>query len=108
VVEAAHHGDPQARALLEDAGRQIGRALATAVNVLNPEAVIIGGRLSQVTDLIVTPLAASLRESILPAFRDDLVIEASDLREEAGPLGAGALAFHEMLQANPRTLQQYV
>jgi N-acetylglucosamine repressor len=108
VVEAAKRGDEQARALLAEAGVQIGRALAAAVNLLNPEVVIVGGRLSHAGALIFDPLERTLRESILPALRDETAIELSDLREEAGPLGASALVFQEIFEADASELRHFI
>ena len=43
VVDLAVDGDPDARRLLREAGRQLGEVLAAAVNLLNPEAIVVGG-----------------------------------------------------------------
>ncbi len=108
LVQAAQENDEKARAALSEAGTALGRALAGAVNLLNPELVIVGGRLCHAGDLIFEPLTETLRESILPALRDETAIELSDLREDAGPLGASALVFQRIFQTDPADLTAYV
>ena len=46
--------------LVNDAGRAIGRVLADLCNALNPEAIIVGGELSEAA----TPLLDGIRESV--------------------------------------------
>jgi N-acetylglucosamine repressor len=101
VVDAARSGEsPLARDLLNQAAKHLGHALATAVNLLNPEAVIIGGGLSRAGDVLFDPLSAALREAILPALRDETTICLSRLGENAGPLGACALVFQRIFSGD--------
>ncbi|MFE6159289.1 ROK family protein [Streptomyces sp. NPDC056486] len=39
----AREGEPQARCAIEEAGRRLGRVLSGAVNLIDPDAVILGG-----------------------------------------------------------------
>ena len=59
LVALALQGDADARDLLRDSGRRIGEVLAVAVNLLNPEAVVIGGDMAAAFD----PYVAGLREA---------------------------------------------
>ena len=60
LVDLAVQGDGDARHLVRVAGRRIGEVVASAVNLLNPEAVVVGGDLARVYDIFV----AGLRESL--------------------------------------------
>ena len=85
-------GDPGAERLVEDAGRAVGRTLADVVNVLNPAAIVVGGRLSGLGELLL----AGMRESIWRYSRPAAVAGLSVLRAERGEraevLGGLALA----------------
>ena len=60
VVDLAVSGDPEARRLIRDSGRHIGETLAGAVNLLNPEVLIVGGDMANAYDIFV----AGLRETV--------------------------------------------
>jgi fructokinase len=51
VVERAAGGDGQARAALERYEHRMARALASVINTLDPDAIVLGGGLSNVTRL---------------------------------------------------------
>jgi len=86
VVRRARQADRTTLAVLGDAGRDLGRALAVAVNLLNPEVVALGGHF--------VPLAPWL----LPAAEDELAAravapDAGGCRLVASALGADAAAI---------------
>ena len=51
IAEAAAHGDPQAEASLKTYENQLARALAGIVNVVDPEAIVLGGGMSKLARL---------------------------------------------------------
>ena len=51
IAEAAAHGDPQAEASLKTYENQLARALAGIVNVVDPEAIVLGGGMSNLARL---------------------------------------------------------
>jgi hypothetical protein len=60
LVDLAVHADPEARRLIREAGRHIGEVLAGAVNLLNPDALVITGDMAKAYDIFV----AGLRETV--------------------------------------------
>ena len=52
VVDAARHGDAAAQATLERYIERLARALAQVINLLDPDVIVLGGGLSNVTELI--------------------------------------------------------
>ena len=67
LVALAVKGDSDARHLIRVAGRRIGEVVASAVNVLNPEAVVVGGDLAQAYDTFVAGLRESLYSQASPS-----------------------------------------
>jgi predicted NBD/HSP70 family sugar kinase len=93
VVELVASGDLGARRVVNDAGRAIGRVLADLCNALNPEAIIVGGELSETGE----PLLGGIREAIdryaLPGAAQVVEIIPGELAERAEVLGALALVI---------------
>lgn len=94
VVEAAVAGDEVARGILADAGDVLGEALVGLVNLLNPQLVVVGGGTGEAAGFVVERAAQVMRGSALAGRRDVRVVQA-ELGNDAGVLGAAALALDE-------------
>jgi glucokinase len=92
LLEAAEAGDVCALDILRQAGDLLGQALASFVNVLNPELIVIAGGLSQRASSLVEAARARLREEWPPGIID-VTVATGQLGNDAGILGAAALAF---------------
>jgi glucokinase len=93
VAEAALQGDELARRGFARAGEYLGIAVANYLIILDPSIIIFGGGVSQVGDLLFKPFDESLRRHILhPRYLEELVIAKAALGDDAGLLGARALA----------------
>lgn len=93
IAEAAHRGDALANRLLEEAGRFFGIGLSTVVQVLNPDTIVIGGGLARIGPLILEPSIRALNENIHPVLVDSARVVLSELWNDAGLIGAGAMAW---------------
>lgn len=93
VAEAAQHGDPLAISAFERAGHYLGIGVANYLAIFDPSILIFGGGVSQVGDLLFKPFEASLRKHTFhPHYLDNLIITKAALGDDAGLLGALALA----------------
>ena len=89
----ARAGDPVAAAAFDRAGTLLGRGIASAVALLDVTAVVVGGGLVQVGDLLLAPLRVEYaRRAGLPHVRAGVVVPAA-LGAETGLLGAAALVL---------------
>jgi len=61
LARRAQEGHPAARSALRSAGRAFGIALAGAVNLLDPETVVLGGSLAPLSSWLLPPMEAELR-----------------------------------------------
>ncbi len=99
VAEAAKRGDALARSAYERAGKFLGIGVASFLHTFNPSIVIFGGGVSRSGSLLFEPFEASLRSHVFnPHYLDNLVITTAALDDDAGLLGALALA--QMKQSN--------
>ena len=90
---AALQGDPLARSVLEDAGRAIGRHLASLVHAFDPEVIVLGGGVSLIGPLFFEPIERALRVHVMhPAYLDGLRLVPAELGDEAGLIGSMILA----------------
>ncbi len=91
LAALAGTGDPVAVAAFDRGGRALGRGIASAAALLDVRAVVVGGGLSQVGELLWGPLREELSARARLGFLADLVVAPARLAQEAGLLGAAAL-----------------
>lgn len=93
VAEAAQAGDRLARDAFARAGEHLGIGVANFLHTFDPSIVIFGGGVSQVGDLLFKPFEQSLRARVFhPRYLEKLIITTAALGDDAGLLGALALA----------------
>ncbi|MGV2915531.1 ROK family protein [Streptomyces alfalfae] len=90
-VRAMTAGDPRARAVWHNAVAALADGLVTAVTLLDPRTVIIGGGLAEAGDALFAPLRASVESRLTFQQMPDIV--PALLGEAAGCLGAGLMAW---------------
>ena len=90
----ARTGDKIANKTYELEGVYLGRIIGAAVNLLNPQKVVIGGGVSQGFDLFWPSLAKTLETHVYKNANPDLVVEPTALGYNAALLGAAALCFN--------------
>lgn len=97
VTEAAKRGDDVARSILTEVGRRLGEGIAGLVNVLDPEVVVVGGGAIDAGDLLLEPARAAFVDAVeAPEHRPVVPILAAELGNDAGAVGAAALALEEL------------
>lgn len=74
IARAADAGDPLARRVLGDAGRWLGIGIASLVNILNPELLIINGETVCAGRWYFEPMETALRERVFDGLADRLRI----------------------------------
>jgi glucokinase len=92
IAALARIGDKAAAAAYDKEGIYLGRAIGAAVNLLSPAMVIIGGGVSLDFELFRPALEKSLAAHMYQNANPGLVLAASPLGQNAGLLGAAALA----------------
>ncbi len=105
VLERARHGDAHALAVFERAGRAIGSGLSTAISLLDPEIVILGGDLILAEDVMLPIIWDQVRLLTRPRSLEMVQIVVSRLGLDIRLKGAASLAFRNMLE-NPALLQR--
>ncbi len=92
LSQAYTKGDPLARKLVQSTARYLAAGLVSIVNAFNPQLIILGGSVIQgIPDLVVLA-EKSVRSLALPTPVKDLRISIAALGNQAGVIGAAALA----------------
>lgn len=97
LVAAALAGDAVARGLLRESGRHLGELLAIAINLLNPEVVVIGGDMGQAFDLYTAGVRESVYARSTALATRDLRFMPSTHADSSGLVGCAALAIDHIL-----------
>ena len=87
MAGAANAGDLVSREIFTEAGRFLGIALANLVNLLSPEAILIGGGVAQSHDLFLPEAEKTMRSLALDEPLKYIRLGLAELGDMAGPLG---------------------
>ncbi|MCH8051145.1 MAG: ROK family protein [Chloroflexi bacterium] len=87
VADAARQGDAASIAIYEEAGYFLGIALANAVNLLSPEAIILGGGVMRAKDLFLPRAEETMRDLALDEPLKYMRLAEAELGDRAGVMG---------------------
>jgi glucokinase len=90
-AKAVESGDERAERVWQDAVDALAAGLVTALTLLDPRVLIIGGGLAEAGETLFTPLRAAVVERV--TFQKLPAIVPAALGDTAGCLGAGLLAW---------------
>ena len=88
IFAAAEAGNETVLALLDHWTDEIAQGLAGMVHIFNPQLILIGGGVSAQQKLLIEPIAAKVKASVMPAFAEGLEVCAAQLHNDAGMVGA--------------------
>ncbi|CAL9523466.1 ROK family protein [Streptomyces sp. enrichment culture] len=98
-AKAVESGDARARAVWQEAVDALADGLVTALTLLDPRTLIIGGGLAEAGETLFSPLREAVRRRVTFQKLPSLVPAA--LGDTAGCLGAGLLAWDLLETADP-------
>nr|WP_206440519.1 ROK family protein [Streptomyces scabichelini] len=101
-AKAVESGDPRALAVWQEAVDALADGLVTALTLLDPRTLIIGGGLAEAGETLFTPLRAAVERRV--TFQKLPSVVPAALGDTAGCLGAGLLAW-ELLSTDTRPRQ---
>ena len=92
MLVAAEAGDHRVREALIRACQYLGIAAANVVTILHPEMIVFGGGVSELGEILLNEVRSAIRERVGMFPTDGVRVEHSLVGENAGILGAIALA----------------
>ncbi len=88
VALAAGRGDLVAQQIITEAGQYLGLAIASLVNLFNPDMVVIGGGVAQLGDQLLDPIRNIVKERSLKSAFKAVHIRSAMLGRRASSMGA--------------------
>lgn len=92
VFKAAADGDEIAQQVIEEAIRYLAAACVTFVRALDPQIIVLGGGVVAAGDALIERVERSFLEQTWHLREEDVRIAAAELGNDAGFLGAAAMA----------------
>jgi glucokinase len=93
VSKAYHENDPLSSRIIEETGRYLAAGIVSIVNGLNPSILILGGGIIEGTPELPGMIEPQVRASALPVALERLQISRAALGNNAGVIGAAAIAM---------------
>jgi predicted NBD/HSP70 family sugar kinase len=97
IIEAVKNGDNLAIEGLNEIGYNLGKGLAFAINMFNPDTIVLSGILSAIGNPFLLPVQSAVFQYSLSLVSSDTQIMVSDIPGRAGLLGACLLVRDKML-----------
>jgi len=91
IFEAAKNSDPTALKVFETMGFYLGIAFADLVNILNPEAIVVGGGLANAWEHFIGSVNSEIRSRAFKEPADRVKVIPAVLGDDAGLLGVTKL-----------------
>ena len=96
ICKAANKGDALACEVIEQVGRHLGKTIAIAINLFNPQKVVIAGEIVEAEKVLLPAIEGCINTQALKAFRQNLPVVRSTL-DHRSAIGAFALVKRAML-----------
>jgi glucokinase-like ROK family protein len=96
VADAAKQGDPVAGGVFERAAEYLGIGIANLINLLNPEAVVIGGGVAQAGDILFDKVRKTVLARSLKKIAKDVQILPATFGMKASVMGAVSLVANDV------------
>ncbi|MFD0961474.1 ROK family transcriptional regulator [Paenibacillus chungangensis] len=93
MLQAAEQNKPHMRELFHDIGTYLGIGIANIANIFNPEAVIIGNRMSLAAEWIRPAIEQAVSQRTLRFHHKRLLIQFAELGEQSAVRGAAYYAI---------------
>ncbi len=98
ISQAAEEGDHLAKLVLSEVGTYLGNALASYVNILNPELIVIGGGIANAGDLLLEPARQEMKKRAYTVPAQTVKVVRAQLLNDAGILGSASIAVSNLSQ----------
>ena len=96
ICKAANKGDALACEVIEYVGRHLGKTIAIAINLFNPQKIVVAGEIVEAEKVLLPAIEGCINAQALKAFRKNLPVVRSTL-DHRSAIGAFALVKRAML-----------
>ena len=100
IAQAAKNEDKLALNIITETGKHLGIGIANAINIFDPEIVILGGGIAQMGELLLQPTQETVRLRALQATAKGVDIRVTQLGNEVAALGAATLILDSLFHTS--------
>ncbi len=97
ILDAIAKEDVLSIEALQKVADELGKNLAGIINIFNPDMLVIGGDLSVTGDYLIQPVKMGIKKYSLNVVNEDSKIVTSELKDQAGLIGACLMARYRTL-----------
>jgi glucokinase len=98
LVKAIENGDRMVEGVVRKAAYYVGVAVSNMVNILSPEAVVLGGGLVEaLTDIYLEEVGHAMQDHAMPFLREGVRLVPAALGDDAVALGAAVLISEHLV-----------
>ena len=97
IADAATAGDAVALEVFEETGYYVGLGVASIVNLLSPEMIVIGGGVAGAGAVLFDPLLRASRANAIHTLLDACQIVPAQLGDDAGIFGGASLVLDKLV-----------
>lgn len=101
LVDLVVEGDSRAIAIRDEIVEYVTSALLNIINLLNPQLIVLGGLLNDLSPVLIDELRASIPIQVLPLLRDTIRIQPAHFGADAGMIGAATVALDQFVFGTP-------
>lgn len=98
IIEAANKGDQFAISIISQVGLELGKGIAILIQLFNPELIVLGGRVAEANQYLLTPIEQALNHYSIPKLRNQTKIKISELGTNANILGSVAMVIENIFE----------
>lgn len=102
VIDAANRGDQYAISILSIVGSNLGKGIATLVQLFNPEVIILGGKMAEAKQYITIPIIQAINTYSMTEIRENTTIVTSELGQDSCILGMASIVINNILERQVR------
>ncbi len=102
LLALAMSGNPECSRVLRQAGRRLGEIVAVLLAIVNPELVILGGRITSLGNDLVAGMRETLYASAHPMLTSNLRTLVIKEHDQAALRGAAAVGFADFVRGSSR------
>lgn len=107
VAQAAKQGDVLAWNVFHKAAEYLGLGISALINLYNPEAIVIGGGVTQAGDILFDTVRSTVKARALSKISREVEILPATFGPKAAVMGAVSLIMQKVLNLDYRKMDKY-
>ncbi len=96
VILAALNGDQYAIKILDETGKYLGKGISILIQLLNPELIVVCGKLAESGELITTPIQQGINTHAMKQISEHTEIKISEFGNEISIFGGLAVVMENL------------